>query len=76
MRYLPVVSVISVKRFLIAHSEGIWTFFYPKVELLNTHFQVYTILVDQYVSFVNAKYLDLQLFMTDYKNRRLLYLQS
>ena len=73
MLYLQVLSVIFVERFLIPYSEGIGTFFYPKVELLNTSFQAYTILVDQYVPLVDAKYLDLQLFVTDYKNGRLPY---
>ena len=68
--------MISVERFLIAHSEGIETFFYSEVELLNTSFQAYTILVNQYVPFVDVKHLDLQLFVTNYKNGWLHYVQS
>ena len=67
--------MISIERFLIAHTEGIGTFFYPKVKLLNTLFQAYTILVDKSVPFVDAKYLNLKLFMTDYMKGRLPYPQ-
>ena len=67
--------MISVERFLIAHNEEIGTFFYPEIEHLNTSFQAYTILVDQYILFVDVRYLHLQLFVTDYKNGRLPYPQ-
>ena len=51
--------MISIKRFLIAYNKGIETFFYLEVKFLKTSFQAYTILVEQYVPFFDAKYLDL-----------------
>ena len=65
------IIVISLEIFIIAHSEGIGISFCPKVRLPHTFSQAYTILVSRYTLFFGTKYLDLQLHITDYKNKRL-----
>lgn len=74
--YLQVIFVISVEIFLIAQGESIRTSFCPKVGLLNIFSQAYTVLVGGYAPFFGIKYPDLQLHVTNYKNKQLFYLQS
>lgn len=71
--YLGLVFVITIEIYFKVPSEGIETSFCLKVGLSNTFFYPYTVLVNQCALFFDAKYSDLQLYVTDYKNKHLLY---